>query len=286
MSLTLTEDLLHGVPVLRLETAHCSAAFSLHGGQLLSWVPAGTSEVLWLSPITTRPPGAIRGGVPVCWPYFARQGQPDDAVQHGFARNTPWELEAAVLDAEGVAELQLSLPISEAVPMRLRQRWRLGSELSQELTSTHAGAETLRFTAALHTYFRVGDATRVRLDGLDGVQYDNKYDGRSYRQQGAWSLSDPRDPGRSDRIYHPAGGDYLLHDPALGRQLAITTGGSASVVVWNPGEEGARAMKDVADADWTSFVCIEAANAMPDVVTLQPGQSHTLSQRVRVLLET
>jgi glucose-6-phosphate 1-epimerase len=285
MTLDLTEDTLHGVPVLRLSTAQCNAAFSLHGGQLLSWTPVGTSEVLWLSPITTRPPGAIRGGVPICWPYFARQGQPDDAVQHGFARNTVWSLDSAVLDAEGVAELQLSLPASGTVPMRLTQRWRLGSELLQELTSTHTGDAPLRFTDALHTYFRVGDATRVRLDGLDGLAYANKYDGRLYRQQGAWSLSDPRDPGRSDRIYHAAGGDYLLHDPVLARRLAITTGGSASVVVWNPGEEGARAMKDVPDADWTGFVCIEAANAMPDVVTLQPGQSHTLSQQVRVLQE-
>ncbi|MET0288079.1 MAG: D-hexose-6-phosphate mutarotase [Pseudoxanthomonas sp.] len=283
MTLDLIEDLLHGVPVLRLTTTQCTAAFSLHGGQLLSWAPAGAADVLWVSPTTTRPPGAIRGGVPICWPYFAKQGQPDDAIQHGFARNTVWTLASAELDAEGVAELQLSLPASDAVPMRLTQRWRLGTVLQQELTSTQTGDTALTFTDALHTYFHVGDATRVHLEGLEGLDYANKYDGQIYRQQGPWSLDDPRDPGRSDRIYHAAGGHYVLHDPALSRRLEIMTGGSASVVVWNPGAEGARGMKDVPDADWTGFVCIEAANALPDEVTLQPGQSHTLSHQVRVL---
>jgi len=138
------------------------------------------------------------------------------------------------------------------------------------------------FTQALHTYFRVGDAQRVRVDGLDGRAYADKYDGREHLQAGAWSLHDPRDPGRSDRIYHRVGGRYTLHDPVLRRRIELTTSGSRSLVVWNPGEQGIAAIGDAPAGGWRHFVCLEAANAGEDVIELAPGETHTLQQTVNV----
>jgi len=283
MTYTLTETTLHGLAVLCVQTPLCTAALSLYGGQLLSFVPAGGSEVLWVSPLAKGAPGAIRGGVPVCWPYFGRENQPDQAPQHGFARNRRWQLEDPREDGDGNLHLALTLPAEDSTPLRLRQTLVLGSGLQQALTTHNPSARKLSITQALHSYFAVGDAQQVSVEGLDGLDYADKYSGETFTQSGDWTLADPRDPGRSDRIYHAAGGHYVLHDPAMDRRLRITTTGSHAVVVWNPGQAGAQTMADVPDADWYRFVCVEAANAARDIATLGPGATHTLAQAVEVL---
>jgi glucose-6-phosphate 1-epimerase len=269
-----------GLPALRIETALASAAISLHGGQLLSYAPRGFEDLLWLSPISKRAPDAIRGGVPVCWPYFGREGQAADAPQHGFARNTQWTLSDSHIDAEGVAVIELALPAKAGVPLRLTQTLRIGSELHQSLTTHNAGGAPVAFTQALHTYFRVGDAERVHVTGLEGLQYADRYDGQRHAQSGQWNLQDPRDPGRSDRTYLRAGDRFALIDPVLDRRIDLTTSGSRSLVVWNPGAAGIAAIGDAPEDGWRHFVCLEATNAGEDVIHLAPGQTHTLQQRV------
>lgn len=283
MTCTLTEDTLHGLPVLRVRTPLCRAALSLYGGQLLSFAPADGDEVLWLSPLATGAPGAIRGGVPVCWPYFGREGQPQGAAQHGFARNTMWTLDLPREDGDGNLHLTLDLPAHEGTPLRLRQTLVLGTGLQQALITHNPSAIERDITQALHSYFAVGDVSQARVEGVDGLDYADKYAGATFTQSGHWSLDEPRDPGRSDRIYHAAGGHYVLHDPVRGRRLRITTTGSRAVVVWNPGQAGAQAMGDVPDTAWRDFLCVETANAARDVITLAPGATHTLAQAVEVL---
>lgn len=283
MPYTLTSDMLLGLPVLRIDTSLCRAVLSLYGGQLLSFAPTGSDAVVWLSPLAKGAPGAIRGGVPVCWPYFGKEGQPDGAAQHGFARNTTWTLDDPREDGDGNLHLTLALPAHDSTPLRLRQTLVLGAGLQQALTTHNPSDAKISFTQALHSYFAVGDARQVRVEGLDGLDYDDKYSDQTFAQAGDWTLADPRDPGRSDRIYHAAGGHYVLHDPARRRRLRITTTGSHAVVVWNPGQAGAQAMGDVPDAAWHDFLCVEAANAARDIVTLAPGATHTLAQAVEVL---
>lgn len=274
------EGELHGVPVRWLHNAHCRAALSLHGGQLLSFAPTGETDWLWLSPTTKRPPGAVRGGVPVCWPYFGREGQPADAPQHGFARTSTWSLDDVREEGDDIV-VELSLPANDASPLRLKQSLRLGRSLQQSLTTTNAGEHAIAFTQALHTYFRVGDALRASLRGVDGLDYADKYDaGAAHLQTGDWSLDDPRDPGRSDRIYRDAGDECVLEDPALGRRLRVRSAGSRSLVVWNPGATGVAALGDVPAPDWREFVCVEVANAGADVVELASGACHILVQTV------
>lgn len=271
-----------GLPALLIRTPLADAALSLHGGQLLSYVPKGFDDLLWLSPCSQRAPAAIRGGVPVCWPYFARQGQTADVPQHGFARNTAWTLLEAGIGPEGETILELSLPEHAGTPLRLSQTLRIGHGLTQSLTTRSTGSAPVVYTQALHTYFRVGDAQRVQVSGLENLTYADKYDGREHAQSGAWDLHDPRDPGRSDRIYHRAGGRYALHDPVLRRRIDLTTSGSHSLVVWNPGEQGIGAISDAPVDGWRHFVCLEAANAGEEVIELAPGESHTLQQTIDV----
>jgi len=271
-----------GLPALLIRMPLADAALSLHGGQLLSYVPRGLDDLLWLSPRSQHAPAAIRGGVPVCWPYFGREGQAGDAPQHGFARNTSWTLVKATDGADGEITIELSLPEHAGTPLRLSQTLRIGRGLTQALTTRNTGTAPVAFTQALHTYLRVGDAQRVQVDGLDGLAYADKYDGREHLQTGAWDLHDPRDPGRSDRLYHRAGGRYALHDPVLRRRIDLTTSGSRSLVVWNPGEQGIGAISDAPADGWHNFVCLEAANAGEDVIELAPGEVHTLQQTLGV----
>ena len=269
-----------GLPALLIDTALASAAISLHGGQLLSFVPRGFDDLLWLSPLSKRAPDAIRGGVPVCWPYFGREGQTADVPQHGFARNTQWTLLGSRVDAEGVAIVKLALPEKAGIPLRLTQTLRIGDELHQSLTTHNTGIATVAFTQALHTYFHVGDAERIHVLGLDGLHYADRYDGQRHAQSGQWNLQDPRDPGRSDRTYQTTGDHFVLIDPVLGRRIDLTTSGSRSLVVWNPGMSGIAAIGDAPAGGWHRFVCLEAANAGEDVVSLAPGQTHALLQTI------
>ncbi len=270
----------HGLAALLIDAPHARAALSPHGGQLLSFVPQGFDDLLWLSPTSRRPPHAIRGGVPVCWPYFGRQGQHDGAPQHGFARNMEWSLLDAHVDAEDATVLTLELPAHDSTPLRLTQTLRIGRTLTQTLMTVNMGAEAVVLTQALHAYLRVGDAARARVTPLHGLRYADKYDGGEHAQDGDWELSDPRDPGRSDRIYRHDASRFALHDPALDRRIELTTAGSRSLVLWNPGAGGVEALGDVPADGWRGFVCVEPANAGEDAVELAPGATHVLEQTI------
>ncbi len=271
----------NGIPAWRIDTSAVRAAVSVHGGQLLTWQPAGFDEVLWCSPTTRRPPQAIRGGVPVCWPYFGRDGQPADAPQHGHARISAWQFVDAVEEDDAVV-LDLALPPDPRTPLRLRQRLRIGAVLEQTLIATHDGDADIAFTQALHSYFAVGDVRQVSVSGVDGLRYADKFDGNEHAQAGDWRLDEPRDPGRSDRIYADAGARFTLTDPVGRRRIALETRGSRSLVIWNPGEAGTAAIADLPAQGWREFLCVETANAGADVVRLAPGAEHRLGQRLSV----
>ncbi|PPU76588.1 epimerase [Xanthomonas cucurbitae] len=279
----LTTGDFHGFPSLLIDTPFSTAAISLFGGQLLSFVPKGGQDVLWLSPSAKQPPTPIRGGAPVCWPYFGRQDQTGEVPAHGFVRTVQWQLIDSHREDDGSVVLTLAPPTFDDLALRLRMTLHIGRTVQQRLTTDNTSNAPVRFTQALHTYFRVGDALKVSVQGLDGLDYLDKYEhyATTYRQQGDWHLRDPRDPGRSDRIYVNAGGRYTLTDPVLARRIVIATEGSRSLVAWNPGEDAGKKMADVGEG-WRDYVCLEAANAGPDVIDLAPGASHTLTQTISV----
>ena len=268
----------NGFTAWKVETPFSTAAISVFGGQLLSFVPRGGQDVMWLSPSAKQPPTPIRGGSPVCWPYFSRQGQSNDVPSHGFVRTVPWELRDARREADGSVVLTLAPPPLENLQLKLQMVLRIGRTLEQELITENTGAQPTSITQALHNYFNVSDALQVDVTGLDGLTYLDKLDdGKAHVQQGDWNLRDPRDPGRSDRIYTQAGGHYVLRDPGFRRAIDITTTGSRTAVVWNAGQVQAAKMDDIG-AGWRNYVCVEAGNVGPDVIELAPGGRHTLKQ--------
>ena len=279
-----------GYACLQLSTVHGSVIVSLHGGQVLSWVPAGQRDVFWLSSLAKPAPAAIRGGVPVCWPWFGKQGMPQGAIQHGPVRNMMWKVRAC--EAMDSGSLLLSLEPDRAAAggdaidtyakdLEVCLNIELGHDLRMSLQTHNRGTAPFVLTQALHTYFAVGDVEQLQLQGVESLRFDSRVDGtQGNLQVGAFKLQNLCDNTYA-QTNQKAEHHYQLIDPAWQRQISLTTQGSQSAVVWNPGAEGATAMADVPDTAWKDFLCVEAANAGPDVVMLEQGAHHHLQQTLR-----
>ncbi len=268
-----------GLTVAELRNPFATAQIALHGGHVLSYQPAGQAPVLWVSSHSRYEPGtAIRGGIPVCWPWFA--DHPSDATKpaHGLARTATWEVVQALTNAWGAGQLRLRLEPNAATralwpfSFRLELVVTVGAVLEVELMAGNTGHEPFRCTAALHSYFAVRDATQVRVRGLEGRRYIDKVDGgRTKVQEGAVTIS-----GEVDRVYLDSDGACAIEDPVAGRRIEIAKSGSRSTVVWNPGPEKARRMRDFGDEEYRETVCVETANVGEDIVTIAPGGEHRL----------
>jgi glucose-6-phosphate 1-epimerase len=280
-----------GHACLQLSTRHGTAIVALHGGQLLSWVPAGHREVFWLSPQSRPAPAAIRGGVPICWPWFGKQGMPDGGMQHGPVRNRSWEVVDVQAEADDRIRLTLA-PCSATTPddpltrfaahLLLRLQIDLGENLVQTLQTRNQSDRPFALTQALHSYVSVHDATQVQLAALAGLPYEDKLSAATIQMHASPFTLDQA----CDRIYQQTDitptHHYALEDRAWQRSIHITTQGSQSLVVWNPGQDQARNMSDMPQTAWRDFLCLEAANAGADVITLAPGAQHQLSQTLTV----
>jgi glucose-6-phosphate 1-epimerase len=247
-------------------------------------------DLLWCSDARLEPGRPIRGGIPVCWPWFARQGVAASAPQHGFVRTLPWSVEAVDERASEAAVTLTLVPepgAFDALPDDLRQGWPLrcrprlvltiGEALTVSLETVNDSDRRLRLTQALHSYFRVGDVASIGIDGLQGLRYLDKVENfAEFVQAGPWRFVDA-----CDRIYLQSPGRHTLDDPVLGRRLRIEAHGSGSSVVWNPGAAGVLAFADIPPGDWFHYVCVEAANCGPlDVVDLAPGARARITQRI------
>ena len=271
-------SLWNGYPVVRVETCEAHAVVSLLGGQVISYIPKGQKDVFWVSQTLKQPPLPIRGGVPVCWPYFSRQGQSDNVPFHGVARTAFWQLASQRQHSDGTVTLWLEAPQFKNYALRLMMEFEIGHVLKQRIITKNIGGIDFPLTQALHSYFNVSQAERVRVSGVDGCRFVDKFEGARavHQQHGDWTLFDSHNPGRSDRVYQDVQGMYQIVDEQYKRSIRIQTEGSQSLVIWNPGEVGAAEFDDIG-LQWSSFVCVETVNAGADVITLAPGQEHSLS---------
>lgn len=240
------------------------------GAHTTSWIPAGEEEVLFTSRLA-RFDGrsAIRGGVPVIFPQFG----PGPITKHGFARTARWTL-AAHGTEDGAPWARLDLTDDDATratwPHEFQAQLTIRAEraLAMSLAITNTGDAPFAFTGALHTYLRVADVTRVRVQGLDGVRLRDQHAGGAERVES--EAGGVRVAGPVDRVYVDARGPLAVVDEAAGRTLRLTTRGFPDAVLWNPWAEGARAFDDMDDEEWRTMLCLEAA-VVATPVTLAPG---------------
>ena len=264
-----------------VDTARCTAEVYDHGAQVTRWAPTGAEPVLWLSRTAVFEEGrSIRGGVPVCWPWFGPGRDGGMEPLHGFVRTSRWELVDRVEDGGDVV---LTHRITDEVASS--PRWphsyeltltaRFGTALDLALTTTNTGTEPLDVEEALHAYLAVGDVRQVSVRGLEGASFFDKVTGTEQVQAGPLTVE-----GETDGVYRTTG-PVTVDDPVLDRRLVITTGGCGNVVVWNPWADKAAEVADIGD-EWPGFICVEGANAFENTVTVEPGGSHTATYRVEV----
>ncbi|OHX12263.1 D-hexose-6-phosphate mutarotase [Chromobacterium sphagni] len=267
-------ELSPGVNQIELTGDGFSARLSLLGGQLLDYRRDGEAPLFYLSPQATYQAGkAIRGGVPVCWPWFgphpAGSGQP----AHGVARQQLWTLADAGRDGE-VFHVKLAGPRHGELSANLE--YRIGPDgVEIALHSRNHGAQPQTVSAALHSYFAVSDIANVSLSGLEGAPaHDKVGDARTLLPAEPFRFA-----GEVDLVAYSAH-PVTLDDSGWCRRLVIASAGSASTVLWNPAPAKAQRFADLPDEDWRCFICVETANAGDDARTLAPGAGHTLSCRL------
>lgn len=273
-----------GLVVAEINNAAAEAAVCLQGAHLMHWRPKSQVEpVVWLSRDAKLAQGkSIRGGAPVCWPWFGAHATESSFPGHGYARTVLWEMVDSGSEADGATRLVLRLVESE----KTRAQWphacsldlvvRVGATLEMELVTVNTGAAPFVIGEALHTYFKISDIGGVSVTGLDGCAYWDKMGETALRtQSGAVAFS-----GETDRVYVGTADTCVIEDVALARRILIAKTGSRSTVVWTPWVDKANKMGDMGQPDgWREMVCVESANALDDVVTVAPGERHVLSVR-------
>jgi len=272
----------------RLRNEDAEVIVAEQGAQVLSYRQGEAAPIIWLSEEAAFQAGqAVRGGVPVCWPWFGDLARNPQSVQdtyqgsqpapaHGLVRNIDWVMARSDTNDDSVTLVFASnreLPgWPHAVDLSLNIS--LDSKgLHLSLTSHNRGDTTIALSQALHSYFAISDIHQVTVEGLDGRPYiETLEDWQQRQQQGDLIFG-----GETDRIYLDLPSRLSLRDPGLKRQILLETRGSRSAILWNPWIAKAQRLSQFADDAWQRMLCIETANVMDDVIQLEPSASHTLS---------
>lgn len=274
------------LPLADLICAKSSAAVSLHGGHVLSFQRSGERELLWMSAHSWHEDGKpLRGGIPVCWPWFGAHPENPDFPAHGFARLARWEVVGA--EAFGRQGTRLTLRLTDSAetramldsPFELIETITIGDKLEVALTTRNPGSKPLRFTQALHTYFSVSNVADIVIDGFDGCPFVDTVGGANTPgiQRGPLRIA-----GETDMVFGDCPGEATIADPGFGRRIRIAKEGSKSAVVWNPWIDKSARMPDFGDEEYRGMVCVETTNARGDAVEIPPGGSHCLKAVISV----
>ncbi|MGB1272079.1 MAG: D-hexose-6-phosphate mutarotase [Endozoicomonas sp.] len=273
---------LNELPVLQIRHPKAEAAISLHGGHLIQFRPTGEKDVIWLSDKAFfRKDKAIRGGVPVCWPWFGPLASPS----HGFARISQWQL----LDHQENEQEVVIRIILQSSP-ETRDIWphdfsatltfTISDTLSIDLEVTNTDLHPWQWSGALHTYFNIAEAAATRITGMGDDYLD------SLKGNQPSNSSEPLLINQSiDRVYTAPSTRTRIHDNFNLRTIVVNNSGHNSVVIWNPWEEISATMTDMNDHGYNTMVCVEAtrfANALDECPVLNPGQSHRLGTHISV----
>jgi glucose-6-phosphate 1-epimerase len=270
-----------GFPVLVIKTEDATAHVSLYGAQVLKWVPEGLEPVLYLSPKANFEKGkAIRGGIPICWPWFGAHPEDSTLPNHGFARTTLWKLlSCEPKDKEIVVKMQL--PCTAETKKMFPQDFELtatisiGAKISVGIKTRNLGEKSFQISSALHSYLAVGDIARAQIEGLLEASYLDRVGEHTPREQ-----KEPlKITEEVDRIYKSMA-SHLIRDLDNNRSIFVDKLGSRSTVVWNPWKERCKEIQDLPDRDYTEFVCVETSNAWTDRPTIRPNMSHTLETTI------
>ena len=272
-----------GLPLFDLRGGFGAARFSPQGAHFLEFTPSGQPPLLFLSKQTNLAPGkAIRGGIPVIFPWFgAREGHPESPM-HGLVRTRTWEITELDVPEEGPAIVRLrfdSTPETLSLwphAFAISLEFTLGEDLAIRWETQNTGEATFVFEQALHPYFPVADIRTASVHGLQNSEFIDKTDTLRLKKDPAPAV---QFTGETDRLYLDTAAKLLLEDPASESSIVFGKAGSFSSVVWNPWIAKAAALTDLGNEEWQEFVCIEQVNANRNAVTLHAGEVHVFETR-------
>jgi glucose-6-phosphate 1-epimerase len=275
-----------GLPLIVVSNQRASALISLHGGQILSFKPTGeTEDLLFLSSKSLYADGkAIRGGIPVCWPWFGPDPKGLQRPNHGFVRSHSWTvLNTAATDTETKVSLQFLESYKKEKtwkqPFTLTLEITAGKSLNLKLITLNTGDKAFSITQAFHSYFYVGDIDKVEVLGLAGYEYFDKLDqGTQKRQADAVIVEE-----EVDRIYTDVKNDVTINDRSLNRRIEISSPGNETIVVWNPWLNGSKKIADLNEQDYKQFICVETGNIAFDLIQISPGEEYGLETSFKIL---
>lgn len=269
----------NGLPKLVVNSEIAAGEIFLQGAHVTAWQPAGHRPVLWMSGASWfEPSRPIRGGVPICFPWFGPHRTDTSAPAHGTARICQWTVVDVQRCDDGAVEVLLQTTIAA---FHLSYRVLFGADLIITLTTTlpSTAEKPEQFEDALHTYFSVSDIRHIAINGLETARFLNKVPQVELREPSGATL---RFIEETDRVYVDTMDTVVLQDPGFARKITVGKTGSRSTVIWNPWIDKSRRMPDFGDDEWTGMVCIETANVGANAVTLQPGQSHSTQALISV----
>jgi glucose-6-phosphate 1-epimerase len=275
-----------GLAFIAIKNQLATALISLHGGQVMSFKPLGEeADLLFLSSQSEYVDGkAIRGGIPVCWPWFGPDPKGLQRPNHGFVRYHCWSvLRTTTTSVETIVLLQFFEHYKKEKtwrqPFELILEIRVGKTLTLKLITRNTGKKPFSITQAFHSYFRVGDINQVEVSGLAGCDYYDKLDqGTQKTQTGVLTISE-----ETDRIYTEVKSDLIVDDPSLQRWIQIASPGNETVVVWNPWQKASEKLADLEKNAYQQFICVETGNIAFDLVQVLPGEESCLETHFSIL---
>ncbi|WP_158107159.1 D-hexose-6-phosphate mutarotase [Vibrio furnissii] len=270
------------VKIVRVIHDKATAGIALHGGHVVSFQPAGQPDLIWMSDAAVFDgKAALRGGIPVCWPWFGRLANPG----HGFARTSEWQLiehrenEHGVIVTLGLAHNDATMAIWP-YHFSVRLHVEVSDQLTVSLEITNTDEKAWVFSGALHTYLNVADITQVTTTGMGSEYIDSLQDAKVCHGGETLVLTDT-----IDRVYTQPEAQVHVQDPGLQRTLIVENSGHNAAVLWNPWAQGAASLNDMTDEGYKTMLCVESTLHAPCLSagkTLQPGEQHVLATTLSV----
>ena len=258
----------------------------LQGAHVAHWTPRGQKPVLFMSCKSFFAPGkAIRGGIPIIFPWFGGRSDGKPGPAHGFARSVEWSVEKTGLVDNGTVEIVFGLAADDASralgfdAFTARFTVSIGAELVMALDIGNQDDQPLRCEEALHTYLAISDIRNVSVQGLEGTNYIDKTDNfvRKVRPQEPIAIAK-----ETDQVHLDTDATCTVSDPTWNRKIIVSKTGSQSTVVWNPWIAKTAGMADMAPDEWERMICVETANAADNTLVIEPGGTHRLTTTISV----
>jgi glucose-6-phosphate 1-epimerase len=267
-----------GLVAISIYNKFADAEICLYGAQVTRFTPHGSFDLLWMSPTSFFEEGkAIRGGIPLCFPWFGPDPSGEGKPAHGFARLMYWDVVETAAKDTGETAIKLQLCSSTET----KKYWpyefsaeldiMVGKELDVKLTITNTDKQPFNYSAALHSYFNISGLENIKIEGLEGTSFYSGF-GEDLFKQEEQMLEICQE---ENRRYIETESDCVIHDEVFSQAIRISKLGSKVTVVWNPGEETSSKMEDIAEGSFETFVCVEAVNFYNNTIQLNAGDKHT-----------